>query len=206
MPSDISFAATLNRRAFGGILLAGGMALALPRASHAQSADAARQLVTSAVGEVNRIIASGQSESAMLGAFERVFANYADVPTIARSTLGVAARQASQAQLAAYTQAYQGYVSRKYGRRFREFAGGQIEVTSVQPLKSYFEVVSTAYLRNKNPADVRWHVSQKGGQPKFFNIIIEGVNMLASERTEVQAILDQNRGSIDALTQALSRA
>lgn len=206
MPNDLSFSAPLSRRAFGGLLVAGGAVMALPRASFAQSADAARQLVDRAVADVNAIIAAGKPQAEMYVDFERVFANYADVPTIARSTLGVAARQASQSQMAAYTQAYQGYVSRKYGRRFREFAGGDIEVTGVQPLKSYFEVISTAYLRGKSPADVRWHVSQQGGSPKFFNIIIQGVNMLASERTEVQAILDQNGGSIDALTQALRRS
>jgi phospholipid transport system substrate-binding protein len=52
---------------------------------------------------------------------------------------------------------------------------------------------------------VRWHVSDKGGRPMFFNIIIEGVNMLAAERTEIGALLDANGRSIAALTSALDR-
>ncbi|WP_128254831.1 MlaC/ttg2D family ABC transporter substrate-binding protein [Falsirhodobacter deserti] len=207
MRNDLTFAPALSRRAVTAGLAAGACFVAMPSMSLAQGgADAARRAVEQAVADVNRIIASGQSQQQMYADFERVFATYADVATIARSTLGVAARQATAAQLQAYTQAYQGYVSRKYGRRFREFVGGQIEVTGVRPIKSYYEVVSTAYTRGNSPADVRWHVSTNSGSPKFFNIIIQGVNMLASERTEVQAILDQQGGSIDRLTQALRSA
>ena len=72
-----------------------------------------------AIGEVNSVINSGKSETAMYGDFERIFAKYADVSAIARSALGPAARTASAAQMSAFTKAYQGYISRKYGRRFR---------------------------------------------------------------------------------------
>jgi phospholipid transport system substrate-binding protein len=139
----------------------------------------------------------------MFGDFERLFVKYADVPVIARSALGPAARQASSGQLSAFTKAYQGYLSRKYGRRFREFIGGRIEVTDARPIKSYFEVISVAYLQGEAPFDLRWHVSDKSGKNLFFNIIIEGVNMLASERTEIGALLDKNKGDVDRLVAEL---
>lgn len=180
--------------------LAGGLvATALPIPALALTVDEARQLINSVVVDVNRIIDSGKSESAMFGDFERLFVKYADVPTIARSALGVAARGASKGQMSAFTKAFQGYISRKYGRRFREFIGGRIEVTDARPIKSYFEVVSVATLRGESPFDLRWHVSDKSGQNRFFNIIIEGVNMLASERTEIGALLDRRGGDIDGL-------
>lgn len=164
----------------------------------------ARMLIDSVVRDVNAIIASGRAEAAMLREFEMLFARYADVPTIARSALGPAARTASNAELQAFTRAFQGYIARKYGRRFREFIGGAIEVTDARPLRSYFEVVSIARLRGQSPFDLRWHVSDRGGRPMFFNIIIEGINMLAAERTEIQAILERRRGSIAALTADLN--
>jgi len=40
----------------------------------------------------------------------------------------------------------------------------------------------------------------------FFNIIIEGINMLASERTEVGALLDANGGDMTKLIAALKSA
>jgi len=201
MPSD----PVLSRRAFS-VGLSAGLALAtLPRAAHALTAEEARILVDQTVAEVNRIISSGQSEQKMLEDFERLFARYGDVPAIARSALGPAARQASQAQLTRFTSAFQGYLSRKYGRRFREFIGGQIEVVDARAVKSYFEVISTAYLPGEAPFDLRWHVSDRAGRRLFFNIIIEGVNMLASERTEIGALLDQRGGDLDRLIADLER-
>ena len=106
---------------------------------------------------------------------------------------------APKAQLSGFTKAFQGYISRKYGRRFREFVGGRIEVSDARTVKSYVEVISTAYLQGESPFEVRWHVSDKSGKSLFFNIIIEGVNMLASERTEIGALLDQRGGDLDRL-------
>jgi phospholipid transport system substrate-binding protein len=64
-------------------------------------------------------------------------------------------------------------------------------------------VISVAYLQGEAPFDLRWHVSDKSGKNLFFNIIIEGVNMLASERTEIGALLDRNGGDIDRLVAEL---
>ena len=113
---------------------------------------------------------------------------------------------ASKADLGAYVKAFQGYISRKYGKRFREFIGGRIEVTNAKKVKSYYEVVSTARLRGQAPFEVLWHVSDKSGRNLFFNLIIEGVNMLSAERTEIGAMLDQRGGSISALAKDLQSA
>lgn len=195
----------LSRR---GLLAGAAAAVGAAVAPPAWSLDvgSARALIDAAVADVNAIINSGKSEQAMFGDFEKVFVKYADVPTIARSALGPAARSASAADLSAFTRAFQGYISRKYGRRFREFIGGKIEVTDARPIKSYFEVLSIAYLRGEAPFEVRWHVAEKGGRRMFFNIIIEGVNMLASERTEIGAMLDRRRGNIGALVEDLKKA
>lgn len=199
MRNDPFTRALLTRRIFGAAL-AGGAAVALvPGMGFALDVNGARALIDKAIGEVNAVINSGKSEPQMYKDFEGIFARYADVPVIARSALGVAARSASPAQMGAFTQAYQSYIGRKYGRRFREFIGGKIEVVDARPVKSYFEVISVAHLQGEAPFDLRWHVSNKSGRDLFFNIIIEGVNMLASERTEIGAMLDARQGNIDAL-------
>lgn len=187
-------------------ILIGLAALAFSRPAAALTADRARSLVDRAVGEINAIINSGASQEAMIARFERVFSTYADVPTIARSVLGPAARTAGAAELRAYTEAFRGFMARKYGKRFREFAGAQIQVTEVQPVRSYYEVVSIARLRGQSPFEVRWRVSDRSGRDLFFDLIIEGVSMLSTERAEVQAMLDRRRGDIGALTQDLRRA
>lgn len=195
-----------SRRAFGAGLLGGAALVALPMPALALDVNSARALIDKAIAAVNRVISSGKSETAMYSDFEQIFATYADVPVIARSALGVAAKSASAAQMSAFTRAYQGYIGRKYGRRFREFIGGKIEVIDAKPMKSYFEVITVAKLSGQAPFDLRWHVSNKSGKDLFFNIIIEGVNMLAAEREEIGSMLDKRRGDINALINDLKTA
>ena len=195
----------MSRRRFAAGFALGSVALALPFPALALNVDQARALIDKAIGEINATIASGKSQTAMYGDFERIFSRYADVPTIARSALGVAAKSASAAQMSAFTKAFQVYISHKYGARFREFIGGKIEVTDAKAVKSYYEVVSVAHLKGEAPFDLRWHVSDKSGKNLFFNIIIEGVNMLASERTEIGAMLDKRGGDIDGLIADLKK-
>ncbi len=164
----------------------------------------AQALITKALTDVNKAIASNKSGASLYAAFEALFSRYADVEIIAQSSLGVAARQATPAQKAAYTKAFKSYIARKYGRRFHEFEGASFKVESSRAVKSYFEVKSTAFLKGSAPFEVLWHVSNKSGKNLFFNIIIEGVNMLASERAEIGAMLDKNKGNIDALIKALN--
>ena len=166
----------------------------------------ARALITRTVDDVNKAIASGKSGSALYADFERIFVKYGDLPIIARSALGVAARSASSAQMSAFTKAFQGYLARKYGKRFREFIGARFEVVGARPVKTFYEVKSTAIFRGQAPFEVLWHVSDKSGQDRFFNLVIEGVNMLASERTEIGAMLDRRRGDLNAMIEDLKKA
>ncbi|MDH3265147.1 MAG: ABC transporter substrate-binding protein, partial [Paracoccaceae bacterium] len=195
----------LTRR---GVLagIAAGAVVTLARPAAALSVPEARGLIDRVVAEVNSIISSGRSEAAMIGDFERLFARYADVPVIARSVLGPAARQASVAQMRAYTAAFQGYIARKYGKRFREFIGGRIVVNAARQVRTFYEVNTQVHLRGKAPFEVLWLVSDRSGRDLFFNLVIEGVSMLAAERTEVQAMLDRRRGDIAGLTADLQRA
>ncbi len=195
----------ISRRALIAALPAGAALAALPRAALALDVNEARALIDRAVADVNQVINSGKPEAAMYKDFEQLFVSYADVRYIAQSALGPAGRGAAPAVMNAYVKAFQGYISRKYGRRFREFIGSRIEVTDARPLKSFFEVTSIAYLKGQSPFEVRWQVFDKSGKDQFFNIIIEGVNMLAAERTEIGALLDKNRGDIAALTAALQK-
>lgn len=166
----------------------------------------AKALVDKVVLDINRVIASGKPVGSMIRDFEQIFSRYADVNIIAQSTLGADSRRASSAQMRAFTEAFKGYIARKYGKRFNEFAGGKIEVKDVRPVKSWHEVRSTVYLRGEAPFDVLFLVSDRSGRDLFFDMVIEGVSLRLSERTEIGAMLDRRQGNIDALIKDLRQA
>jgi phospholipid transport system substrate-binding protein len=217
MPSNAPYASAGNlagslarkpllRRHFLGSVLAGLGAAVLPVPAFALTEPEARTLVNALVADINKVISSGKSERGMIRDFEKIFLKYADVPIMARYALGVDGRRASASQMAAFTAAFQGYIARKYGKRFREFIGGKIEVKKSRKIKSGYEVKTTAYLRGESPFEVTFLISGKSGKNLFFNMFIEGVNMLLTERTEIGAMLDQRKGNIDQLIADLKRA
>ncbi len=134
------------------------------------------------------------------------FAKYADLSYIAAYAMGVDARRASNAQKKAFTDAFTGYISRKYGKRFREFIGGRLEVQGVKQVKSFYEVQTIAHLRGEAPFEMSFHVSDRTGKDLFFNMYIEGINMLLTEREEIGAMLDRRKGNIDTMIADLHRA
>lgn len=187
-------------------VLAGAAASVLAGPALALTDREARALIDGLVGEINTVINSGKSEAGMIRDFENIFNRYGDVPAIARTVLGQPFNAISSAEQAAYTTAFRGYISRKYGKRFREFIGGRIEVNDARAAGRFFEVRTTAFLRGEQPFDLTFVVMDSGGQDRFINMLIEGVNLLATERNEVRARLDRVGGSVPALTQALQSA
>lgn len=200
MPNNL-----MNRRQFTATALTGLTLAALPLPAFALTEAGAMQLVNAVVADINRVIDSGKSENAMLRDFENIFVKYGDVPIMARYALGAEARTASPAQLRQFTRAFQGYISRKYGRRFREFIGGEVTVRNARKIKAGYEVRTSVKLRGSSPFEVTFLVSDKSGSGKFFNMFIEGVNLLLTERTEIGAMLDARGGNLNQLISDLNR-
>ncbi|MEM8870261.1 MAG: ABC transporter substrate-binding protein [Pseudomonadota bacterium] len=192
---------TLSRR---GVLAGSAALIALPHSALALSPDQATALIRKVVDETNKIVNSGASKAQALAQFETMFSRYADVPIIARSVLGPPWRSASGAQQQAFVAAFQGYLARKYGSEFREYRGAQIDITKAVDQGNKGVVVSTIVrFPGEAPVAVDWQVSDRSGSPKAFNLFIEGVSMLSTERSEISAILAQNRNDLDAMIAAL---
>lgn len=191
-----------TRRSLLGLVA--GLFLAGPAAALSQ-ADA-EKLINSLTNDIFRSINSGKNEASLFRDFENIFVKYADVPVIATSSLGVARRSATPAQLNAYSKAFQGYVSRKYGKRFREFIGATIEVKRSRKTQRGYLVTSDVTFRGQKPFIVEWQVSDASGRDKMFDIIIEGISMLRLEREEIGSMLDRRGGDIDKLIAHLKTA
>ncbi|WP_425092837.1 MlaC/ttg2D family ABC transporter substrate-binding protein [Tropicimonas sp. S265A] len=196
----------LSRRSALSLMAAAGAALGLSGPSFALTSQGASSLVTKLVDDIQRTVNSGKTGPSLYREFERIFKTYADLPIIAQSVMGVEWRTASASQRRAFTEAFAGYVSRKYGKQFRDFIGGRVEVKSARPIRTFYEVRSTAYLKGESPFDVVFLVSDRSGSDRVFNIIVEGVNMNTSERTEIGAMIDRRRGDIDAMIADLRQA
>lgn len=191
-----------NRRTVLALAAAGMAAATLP--ASAATTDAAVALVHSLAADLTRIVNSGRSAGQLQGEFQGLLARYADMPAVAASVLGPPWREASAAQKQAFVSAFQAYLARKYGAQFDSYRNAKIDVSGARDGGRAGVLVSTRVVRpGQEPVAVDWQISDRSGQARVVNLVIEGVSMLATERAEVGAMLEASRGNVDALTAAL---
>ncbi len=166
----------------------------------------AETLIKRLSDDIFKVINSGKSGNAMYRDFDRIMGKYAAINGIARTVLGPPWRSATPAQQSAYIKAFRGYLSRKYGKRFREFIGSEIKVVSAKKVKSGVLVKSVVKFKGSAPFTVDWQVFERGGKTQMFDLYIEGISMIKSEREEVGSMLDRSGGKIDKLIKKLNAA
>lgn len=193
-----------NRRS---ILLGGGAALVAglsAGSATAMSQSAAEALIKNVVGDVIRIVGTGKSRDAVLKDFEQIFSRYADVPRIAGTLLGPPWRGASAADRNAYVGALSAYLARKYGSQFEKARGTKIEITGSTDYGRKGIIVGTLVSTNVYaPYPVEWHVIETKAGPKFFDLYVEGIKLVATEKSEIRALYDRNGRSLIGLAKAL---
>jgi phospholipid transport system substrate-binding protein len=207
MPTNDRAPGPSRRQLLGGIAALGLVAAsgALGRPAFAASTGAATAFVTGLTKELLALVTSGKSDAQVYAGFESILARYADMPAVAASVLGPPWRSASPAQKQAFTAAFQHYLARRYGRQFRDYKSARFEVTGARDGGKAGVLVATKVLRpDQDAIAVDWQVSDRSGQMKVVNLVIEGVSMLATERAQIGAMLDAQKGSLDRLTAQLA--
>lgn len=189
------------------LVLAGGAAALLPLPAQALTESDAAAYVQRVVDDVLAIINSGQSEAQILRRFKVLFTSYADIDIISRSVLGPPYRGLSNREKRAFSAAFGSYISNKYGRQFREFQGASITITRARDAGSKGILVSSQVRQQgQSPFELDWQVSDRSGQVKLINLIIEGLSLLTSEREEIRGQLAARGGDVNALTAYLASA
>ena len=126
-----------------------------------------------------------------------------DIDYIARSCLGRFWRTATPDQQQRYLALFHKVLTNAIDDKLGEYRGVGISVgnATVQDGKSY---VTTIITRPGQPtANVQWVVSHAGGAPKIDDVVIEGISLSVTQRSDYASYLAHNGNSIDALLNAL---
>ncbi|MXU64873.1 MlaC/ttg2D family ABC transporter substrate-binding protein [Oceanomicrobium pacificus] len=206
MPTYSNDRTCFSRRGALGLVAGAGLLLAAMPAA-AQSTAQGQAHVEAAMRDVLAVVNSGKSTGQAVNDFQRILSKYADMAIISRSSLGNAWRSASDAQKRAYVAAYQPYLARKYGKRFADFKGSSFAVTRVRDAGNKGVLVEgEARVPGRAPIAVEFQVSNRSGSIKIYNLIIEGISLLSSEREEIGQMLAARGNNIDKLTADLRTA
>lgn len=161
----------------------------------AATAKDARQFVDNIGKDVLNIINdSSKNDSQKKAQLRQMFSETVDIPWMGRFVLGVGWNQATEGQRTKYMQVYQKYMEEHYTSNFSDYTGSKYTITDVKSKKEGQFTVNMQIKTAKQSADTfagyRLQATNDG-KFKITDIIIEGVSLLVTQRSDFASVIHQ---------------
>ena len=137
--------------------------------------------------------------------FGELFDKNFDVPSISRFVLGKYWKQASLDQKKNFIKSFRNYIVKTYSSRFNEYSGEKLTLLNFENESNpKIFIVHTGLERDDAPMIlVDWRIGKKKDSYVILDIIIEGISLAVTQRSEFVSVIDQNEGNIDQLINLL---
>ena len=154
---------------------------------------------------INTLTNQSTSQSEKEIQFGKLFDKNFDVSSISRFVLGKYWKQASLDQKKNFIKAFRNYIVKTYSSRFNEYSGEKLKLINYENEKNpKIFLVHTALEREDAPIiKVDWRIGKKKDRFVILDIIIEGISLAVTQRSEFVSVIDQNEGNIDQLISLL---
>ena len=140
--------------------------------------------------------------------FRRLLLDGFAMEKIGRFVVGRYWRQMSPDQRSDYQRLFSEWILRSYAARLGGYAGQKFIVDRANRTKQKDVFVRTRIVQAESP-EIRcdWRVRRLGDTLKVIDIVVEGVSMLSTQRSEFTAVINKHgpNGLIEALNTRLSK-
>jgi len=127
-----------------------------------------------------------------------------DINTIGKFALGLHWRTASKNQKDEYLKLFENMIVETYTTRFEDYSGETLEVKkSVQSGKRDVLVESAVIQKDGPPLKLEWRVRKKNGSLRIIDVVVEGVSMSVTQRSDFASVIQSGGGDINALLKML---
>lgn len=132
--------------------------------------------------------------------FRKLLNRNFDMNAISQFALGRNWKTATDSQRKEYQKLVNDMIVEVYSQRFNDYKGESFEVKSSQPTgKSDYLVSSLIVPDNGAKVKVDWRVRDKNGSFKIIDVVVEGVSMALTQRSEFASVIQRGGGNVDAL-------
>lgn len=144
------------------------------------------------------------SESAKQKQFHDLLEDSFDMNTIARFALGRHWRPATNEQKKEYLDLFKEMIIKVYSSRFDEYQGQDFDVRQYRAESDKDAIVSSFIVPESGPEiQIDWRVRYKSGRYKVIDVIVEGVSMSVTQRSDFSSVIQRGGGKIDVLLEHL---
>jgi phospholipid transport system substrate-binding protein len=193
--------------------------VALPHSAFAQNAPApagsssvqGAQNFVANMGQqaLNFLRDPGMGQTSKEDAFRQLLESSFDMPTIAKFTLGQYYRQLSPQQQTDYENLFREWVVKIYSSRFSQYKGQTFNVVNAQPSPDTpTDTIVHSSIVDPNggqPVNVDWRVRNAGHGYHIVDVLVEGVSMSQTQRSDFAAVIQRHGGNPAALLDDLHR-
>ncbi len=188
------------------LLLASSTLLASPAGAADKSSDDAKDFIQNLAQQAISTVAQRDlADSERNDRFRRLFVASFDLPQISQFVLARYWRTATPEQQQDFIKLFQEVQVLNWAQRFKDYKGENLAVTaSGKDGDKGFVVESQINHPPAQPMPVQWKVHQADdGTLKVTDIVVEGVSMAITQRSDYNSMLQGNGGKVDALLTAL---
>ncbi len=204
------FKTVFSRRSFFAALAVGLIALfTSTHDARADQADGARKFIQ-ALGDkaIATLADKNVTPEAAAKTFHDMLVNDFDLDLLGKFAIGPSNwKAATPAQREQYLKLFEKLVVQIYSDRFSLYNGETWKVTESK-VEDGNDSYVTALIMKPNgsapPVKVDWRVRNKGGRMRVIDVIVEGVSMTVTQRSEFTAVIQKNGGDLDAFLKTLS--
>ena len=150
---------------------------------------------------IEKIINSNSSAEEKNNVFRKLFTENLDLDFIGKYVLGRYWRIATPAQQKEFVKLYKEFNVKTWSKRFDEFKGKKFSFlgTSSSNNPDQVFVDTEVPMDGAKPVSVKWRVSEKKGQMKIIDIIIENVSLAQTARNEYTSFIAKSPKGIEGL-------
>jgi phospholipid transport system substrate-binding protein len=134
-----------------------------------------------------------------------LFADF-DMDTIGRFVLGRYWNIATPAQRDEYLRLFREMIAGVWAERFESYQGQKFELRGVRPAQDSAKdtMVSSVIIPLDAPeVRVEWRVRYKDGQYKIVDVIVEGVSLSVTQRSDFASVIQRGGGDVQVLLASL---
>ena len=143
------------------------------------------------------------SRSAREQRVREILQNNFDVQTIGRFALGAYWRDASDQQRKEYMNLFEDMIVQTYTTRFEDYSGEKLKVDGSTPSGKDIIVNSQVIQPDGPPVNLEWRVRPTNGALRVIDVVVEGVSMSVTQRSDFSAVIQHGGGKIEALLASL---
>ncbi|MCH7937252.1 MAG: ABC transporter substrate-binding protein [Proteobacteria bacterium] len=139
--------------------------------------------------------------------FRRLMNKNFAIKGIAKFVLGRHWRKASEAEKKEYLLLFEDLLVVTYADRFAKYSGEKLLVNESEVRGKGDALVHTIMIRvdGAKPLKVAWRVRGKAGNYKIVDIMVEGISMVVTQKSEFASFIRKNGGSLGPLLMELRK-